>query len=173
VGARHYCLLLACLSGMADAKRTIRRRAIPPGPNATGLRPIRILQTYPGAATDIIGSHISRNYTDHVRRQTRPRHPIAGAAALGLCVRDRICSARFAHVSHNRCGGCTKRERRDKLGSQVMPTWIGYACFPGAAPAPPSRDASPGITPASGSARCRQRQPQREYGSSLDALRAR
>jgi hypothetical protein len=66
----------------------------------------------------------------------------------------------FSHCIGQRCGGC-RSSAECKSGSQCLPTWLGYACFPGVAPAaaPPPPVALPA-------------QPT-NAGDPLDALRAR
>jgi Cysteine-rich secretory protein family len=51
------------------------------------------------------------------------------------CVSDQDLQCPFSHCVSNRCGGCTSTAAC-KPGSQCLPTWLGYACFPGAAQAP-------------------------------------
>jgi hypothetical protein len=94
--------------------------------------------------------------------------PVVGAAALGLpCVSDQDLQCPFAHCSANRCGGCTSSSAC-KPGSQCLSTWLGYACFPGVAPAAPAATAAapavplPPASPVSGNP-----------SDPLDAMRAR
>jgi hypothetical protein len=43
----------------------------------------------------------------------------------------------FAHCIGNRCGGC-QSSAECKSGSHCLPTWLGYACLPGATQTPPA-----------------------------------
>ncbi|MEO8903077.1 MAG: CAP domain-containing protein [Polyangiaceae bacterium] len=61
--------------------------------------------------------------------------PVSGAPAVGMpCGSDQDLQCPFSHCVANRCGGCTSAAAC-KPGSQCLPTWLGYACFPGSAPA--------------------------------------
>lgn len=90
---------------------------------------------------------------------------VTGAAAIGLpCTSERDLQCAFSHCVENRCGGC-QSSAACKAGSQCLPTFLGYACLPGAPPATPASTSVPAavaVPPlASGSA------------DPLDALRAR
>ncbi len=71
--------------------------------------------------------------------------PVTGAAAVGLpCASEQDLQCAFSHCINNRCGGC-QSNAACKPGSQCLPTFLGYACFPGAA----QPTASPASVPAS------------------------
>jgi hypothetical protein len=90
--------------------------------------------------------------------------PITGAPALGMpCVSDQDLQCPFSHCLSNRCGGCTSATAC-KPGSQCLPTWLGYACFPGSAPPAPVPVPAPAAAPAPVPA---------NPADPLDALRAR
>ena len=62
--------------------------------------------------------------------------PVAGAAAVGLpCNSEQDLQCAFSHCTGQRCGGC-RSSAECKSGSQCLPTWLGYACFPGLLQAP-------------------------------------
>jgi hypothetical protein len=95
--------------------------------------------------------------------------PVAGAAAVGLpCVSERDLQCAFAHCLGGRCGGC-RSSAECKPGSQCLPSWLGYACFPSftqpaSVPAPAATSLPvPAATPA----------PATTSRDPLDALRAR
>ena len=59
--------------------------------------------------------------------------PVPGAAAVGLpCASEQDLQCAFAHCIGGRCGGC-RSSAECKPGSQCLPSWLGYACFPGPA----------------------------------------
>ena len=95
---------------------------------------------------------------------TSPASPVSGAPAVGMpCASDQDLQCPFSHCVANRCGGCTSAAAC-KPGSQCLPTWLGYACFPAAAP--PTTSPSPNVNvpvPA----------PVSPSSDPLDALRAR
>jgi len=64
--------------------------------------------------------------------------PVAGMApALGFpCLNDAELQCPFGRCLSNRCGGCSSAADC-KAGAQCVPTWLGQACLPGAAPAAP------------------------------------
>ncbi|HVJ18460.1 MAG TPA: CAP domain-containing protein [Polyangiaceae bacterium] len=71
----------------------------------------------------------------------------AMAPALGFpCVSDAELQCPFGRCLSSRCGGCTS-SADCKAGAQCVPTWLGQACLPGAAPAAPPV-AAPVPTPA-------------------------
>jgi Cysteine-rich secretory protein family len=90
--------------------------------------------------------------------------PVTGAAAVGLpCATEQDLQCAFSHCINNRCGGC-QSNAACKPGSQCLPTFLGYACFPGAAQsAPASVPAPPVAAPPVAS----------NPADPLDALRAR
>jgi hypothetical protein len=103
--------------------------------------------------------------------------PVPGAAAVGLpCASEQDLQCAFAHCIGGRCGGC-RSSAECKPGSQCLPSWLGYACFPGSAqtPAAPSPAPAPVSVPATptasadpfeaGRARCVQRT--NEYRASV------
>lgn len=92
--------------------------------------------------------------------------PVAGAAALGLpCGSEQDLQCAFSHCIGNRCGGC-RSVAECKPGSQCLPTWLGYACFPGVAQSTP---AAPVPVPTAASVPNAPANP----ADPLDALRAR
>ena len=69
--------------------------------------------------------------------------PVTGAAALGLpCATEQDLQCAFSHCIANRCGGC-RSAAECKTGSQCLPTFLGYACFPAPAPVPVPASPSP------------------------------
>ena len=92
--------------------------------------------------------------------------PVPGAAAVGLpCASEQELQCAFAHCIGGRCGGC-RSSAECKPGSQCLPSWLGYACFPAAqstsAPSPaPVPPPAPTVVPPTNS------------GDPLEALRAR
>lgn len=89
--------------------------------------------------------------------------PVAGAAAIGLpCATEQDLQCAFSHCVDNRCGGC-QSSAACKPGSQCLPTFLGYACFPGAPQATPAPVPSPVAVP----------QVASNPTDPLDALRAR
>jgi len=90
--------------------------------------------SYPEAAGPVVTSYPAPAATG---APVATATPVAGAPALGMpCVSDQDLQCPFSHCVGNRCGGCTSAAAC-KPGSQCLPTWLGYACFPGAAPPTP------------------------------------
>ncbi|MEP7051240.1 MAG: hypothetical protein ABJB12_12850 [Pseudomonadota bacterium] len=72
--------------------------------------------------------------------------PVSGAPAVGMpCGSDQDLQCPFSHCVANHCGGCTSAAAC-KPGSQCLPTWLGYACFPSpAAPSPAPASVNPPV----------------------------
>src|SRR4051812_38452486 len=74
--------------------------------------------------------------------------PVPGAAALGLpCASEQDLQCAFAHCVGGRCGGC-RSSAECKPGSQCLPSWLGYACFPSFAQGTPAPTPTPTPAPA-------------------------
>jgi len=92
--------------------------------------------------------------------------PVPGAAAVGLpCASEQDLQCAFAHCVAGRCGGC-RSSVECKPGSQCLPSWLGYACFPSFAQTPPASSPAPVPAPVPVV-------PPTNTGDPLDALRAR
>jgi len=84
---------------------------------------------------------------------------VTAAAAVGLpCATEQDLQCAFSHCIGGRCGGC-RSSAECKPGSQCLPTWLGYACFPGLTA--PNATSAPGAPPPTNA------------GDPLEALRAR
>ena len=141
-------VLLACVAGLSACKKEDPPPSYPPA-----------AAPYPGAAAPYPGA--SAPYPTSAAPTPAPA-PVVGAAALGLpCVSDQDVQCPFSHCVANRCGGCTNASAC-KPNAQCVPTWLGFACFPGAAPAAPVPAAAPLPAPAPANA-----------ADPLDAMRAR
>lgn len=69
--------------------------------------------------------------------------PVTGAAAVGLpCASEQDLQCAFAHCVGGRCGGC-RSSAECKPGSQCLPSWLGYACFPSFAQTAPASTQAP------------------------------
>ena len=142
-------LLLCVLLGCATLQAACKKETPPPSYPDNG--PQNPAASYPTAAAP-------------AQIPAPAPAPVAGAAALGLpCSSEQDLQCAFSHCIGNRCGGC-RSSAECKAGSQCLPTWLGYACFPGgtqAAPSPaPSPVSAPGTAPGNS-------------GDALEALRAR